>query len=41
MPSKIIMKELAQAANAEKAAFYLRFFKTGPGEYAEGDQFLG
>ena len=35
------MKELAQAAKPEKAAFFPRFFKTGPGEYAEGDQFLG
>jgi len=41
MSSETIKKELAQAANAEKAAFYPRFFKTQPGEYAEGDQFLG
>ena len=36
----------AQAAlvafvNPEKAAHYPKFFKAGPGEYAEGDQFLG
>jgi 3-methyladenine DNA glycosylase AlkD len=39
--AETIMKELAKAADAEKAAFYPRFFKTGPGEYAEGDRFLG
>jgi 3-methyladenine DNA glycosylase AlkD len=27
--------------NAEKAAFYARFFKCGPGQYGEGDRFLG
>jgi 3-methyladenine DNA glycosylase AlkD len=41
MPAETIQKELTQAADAEKAAFYPRFFKTGPGEYAEGDRFLG
>ncbi|WP_224366298.1 DNA alkylation repair protein [Hyalangium versicolor] len=41
MSAETIMKELAQAASPEKAAFFPRFFKTGPGEYAEGDRFLG
>jgi 3-methyladenine DNA glycosylase AlkD len=41
MTAKTIMQALAEAADAGKAAFYPRFFKTGPGEYAEGDQFLG
>ncbi len=26
---------------AEKAVFYPRFFKTGPGQYGEGDHFMG
>jgi len=34
-------KRLRQFADRERAAFSLRFFKTGPGEYAEGDRFLG
>jgi 3-methyladenine DNA glycosylase AlkD len=33
--------ELAQKSSPEKAAFFPRFFKTGPGQYSEGDQFLG
>jgi 3-methyladenine DNA glycosylase AlkD len=41
MSAETIKKDLAQASDAEKAAFYPRFFKTRPGEYAEGDQFIG
>lgn len=33
--------QLSQKASPEKAAFFPRFFKTGPGQYGEGDQFLG
>ena len=32
---------LRERVNPEKAAFYPTFFKAGPGEYAEGDKFLG
>lgn len=32
---------LWELANPEKAEFFPRFFKTGPGEYGEGDRFIG
>ena len=32
---------LATLADPEKAGFFPHFFKTGPGEYGEGDKFLG
>jgi 3-methyladenine DNA glycosylase AlkD len=32
---------LLALANPKKAAFLAGFFKTGPGQYAEGDRFLG
>ncbi len=37
----IIKQELHSIADPEIAAHSSRFFKTGPGEYGEGDKFLG
>ncbi|MDR0547371.1 MAG: DNA alkylation repair protein [Dysgonamonadaceae bacterium] len=41
MTANFILQELFSVANPEKAQFLQRFFKTGKGQYAEGDILLG
>ncbi|MDH4162886.1 MAG: DNA alkylation repair protein [Nitrospirota bacterium] len=41
MTSSVIQKRLRAFAAGEKAVILQRFFKTGPGQYGEGDRFLG
>lgn len=41
MNASQIIKELKALADPEKAEHSKRFFKASPGEYGEGDQFLG
>jgi 3-methyladenine DNA glycosylase AlkD len=41
MKAEDIRKRLLDLENKEKAKTLQRFFKTGPGEYGEGDIFLG
>ncbi len=39
--SQFVLVDLQKAANADKAKLLAGFFKTGPGQYGAGDQFLG
>jgi 3-methyladenine DNA glycosylase AlkD len=41
MTAADVTAELAAAADPAKAAFFPKFFKSGPGQYGEGDQFIG
>ena len=38
---KALKQRIQELANPDDAVNLLRFFKTGPGEYGEGDRFLG
>lgn len=37
----LLRQRIASLKNSERAQISLRFFKTGPGQYGEGDRFLG
>jgi 3-methyladenine DNA glycosylase AlkD len=41
MTASVLREKLHALGDAEKAVVLQRFFKTGPGEYAEGDRFIG
>ena len=39
--SSDVIKELSKYADPDKASFFPKFFRTGKGEYGEGDKFIG
>ena len=39
--SSDVIKELSKSADPDKASFFPKFFRTGKGEYGEGDKFIG
>lgn len=41
MNAKELHQQLVTYINPQKAELFPRFFKTGPGQYGEGDKFLG
>lgn len=41
MNTEAVRRDLRVLANPERAKLSGRYFKTGPGQYGEGDQFLG
>jgi len=41
LTANAVHQALQSKFNPEKAAFFPRFFKTGPGEYGAGDKFIG
>src|SRR2546428_10127576 len=41
MSAEQVRRELQSLGDAKKASMVKRFFKTGPGQYGEGDVFLG
>lgn len=41
MTAAFVLSELQSIGSSEKAVHLSRFFKTGPGQYGEGDRFLG
>ena len=41
MTAKEVIRYMESLRNEEQRQILMRFFKTGPGEYGEGDEFLG